>query len=456
MISQKQAITNPEYFARIFLKIMDKENNTIPFVWNKAQRDFQHNRTGRDIILKARQLGFSTMIQGEIFRRAVIKTSTTLSLAHDNDATQKLRTMADRFYNHFSFGNIKPERHYANASMTSYPEFDSNVYISTAGNKQSGRGGTYTDFHGSEVAFWNDAESIVIGAMQGGSPDVVLESTPNGAQGYFYEKCMEALRGNSLWKLHFYQWWWDNSYRLAGDPITLEADELQLRQKYNLDDSQIRWRRSKRAELGRFFFQEYPEDVLTCFLTSGNGFFGNMENVFVPDSDVKYDPSHAYVAGLDFGQKDFTSLSVFDKTTKKQVDLLHVNNLDWSEIRRRIKGVYDKWNLESILAESNSIGSVNIEELEKIGVKCKMFSTTTETKQAIISNMNEAIHNGGWKLLDIPVQRHEMNTFIASQLPSGAWKYHAQGNGHDDTVISNALALWSAIAIRNTRLVIYN
>lgn len=383
------------------------------------------------------------MIQGEIFRKAVTQTSTTLSLAHDSDATQKLRAMADRFYKHCSFGEVKPERHYANASLTSYPEFDSNVYISTAGNKQSGRGGTYTDFHGSEVAFWDDAESIVVGAMQGGNPNVVLESTPNGAQGYFYDKCMEALRGKGIWKLHFYQWWWDDSYRLDGSPITLTSDELELRNKHNLDDSQIRWRRQKQIELGRFFFQEYPEDALTCFLTSGNVFFGDLTDVFV-SGEAKYDYGHSYVAGLDFGQKDYTALSVFDKTTKRQVDLLHVNNLDWSEIRKRIKQVYDKWNLTNVLAESNSIGSVNIEELRKIGVVCTMFATTNESKQAIISNMNEAIHHGGWKLLDIPVQRHEMNTFTASQLPSGAWKYAASGNGHDDTVISNALALWEA------------
>lgn len=413
-------------------------------MWNKAQRDFQRNRTGRDIVLKARQLGFSTLIQGEIFRRAVTQTSTTLSLAHDNDATQKLRAMADRFYRHCSFGSLKPERHYANANMTSYPEFDSSVYISTAGNKESGRGGTYTDFHGSEVAFWDDAESIVVGAMQGGNPSVVLESTPNGAQGYFYERCMEALRGNGLWKLHFYPWWWDDGYRLDGSPIILTPEELDLKNKHNLDDAQIRWRRNKQTELGRFFFQEYPEDVLTCFLTSGDGYFGDLTDVFLPDNGVKYEQGHSYVAGLDFGQKDYTSLSVFDKAAKRQVDLLHVNNLDWSEIRKRIKQVYDRWRLTSVLAESNSIGSVNIEELMKIGVNCAMFVTNNESKQAIVSNMNEAIHHGGWKLLDIPVQRHEMNTFVATQLPSGAWRYAASGAGHDDTVISNALGIWQA------------
>lgn len=443
-LTPNQIITNPEHFAKVFLKVLDKNKNLIPFIYNKAQRDFQSKRTGRDLILKARQLGFSTLVQGEIFRRVVTGTRTTMTLAHDDDTTQKLRTMADRFYEHCKFGEIQPLRKYANATLTTYPEFDSAVYIATAGNKQSGRGGTYTDLHGSEVAFWKDAESIIAGAMQGGNPDVVLESTPNGAQGYFYEKCMEALSGRSIWTLHFYSWWWDDTYRLDGEPITLTDEEKELKRKHNLDDSQIRWRRLKQQELGRYFIQEYPEDPVSCFLTSGNSFFGDLTGVFITPYEVQYDPTHKYCAGLDFGQKDFTSMSVFDKTMKQQVDLLHVNKLDWSEIRRRIKQTYDKWHLNSVLAESNSIGSVNIEELNKIGVTCEMFETNNESKQNIMSNMNEAIHSGGWKLLDIPVQKHEMNTFVATQLPSGAWKYAAEGNGHDDTVMSNALGIWKA------------
>src|SRR5512147_1776321 len=117
--------------------------------------------------------------------------------------------------------------------------------------------------HGSEVAFWPDAERIIAGAMQGGNPDVVLESTPNGAQGYFYERCMEALRGDGVWSLHFYPWWWDDNYRIpldVGEQPALIGDENQLVEKFGLSYEQIKWRRSKTKELGRLFIQEYPED----------------------------------------------------------------------------------------------------------------------------------------------------------------------------------------------------
>jgi hypothetical protein len=351
--------------------------------------------------------------------------------------------MAERFYDNCKFNDIQPQRKYANSTLATYPEFDSTAIIATAGNVQSGRGDTYTMMHGSEVAFWKDAEKIVAGAMQGGSPDVILESTPNGAQGFFYDKCMEALSGNSIWRLHFYSWFWDDNYRIVSDDIiTYTDEEAALVAKHGLDQAQIKWRREKIRELGRLFIQEYPEDEISCFLTSGNSYFGDLSNVFTAPANAEYIEGHDYYAGLDFGQtKDFTAMPVFDKTTRRQVDLLHINNLEWSEIRNRIKKMSDKWHLRSILAEKNSIGIVNIEALQALGLPVQAFETTNESKAVIMSNMNEALHFGGWKLLDIPIQKHELNTFVATQLPSGAWRLAADGDGHDDIVIGDALGI---------------
>jgi hypothetical protein len=416
--TKKQVLNSPDLFAVKFLKILDKDKHLVPFRYNKAQAHFQANRTGRDLILKARQLGFSTLIQGEMFRKTVTSTQTTITLAHDAETTQKLRRMADRFYEHCKFGDVQPLRKYANATLATYPEFDSTSTIATAGNVETGRGDTYTELHGSEVAFWKDAEKIVAGAMQGGSPIVTLESTPNGAQGFFYDKCMEALSGGGIWKLHFYPWWWDVGYRVVSDDvISYTSDEAALVAKHGLDAAQIKWRRMKVMELGRLFVQEYPEDVLSCFLTSGNSYFGDLSGVFTAQP-VEYINGHEYIAGLDFGQTDYTAMPVFDKTTKTQVDLLHINKTEWAEQRNRIKQIYDKWHLKSVLAERNSIGSVNIEALREIGVYAVPFETTNESKAGIMSNMHELLHNG-WKLLDIPAQKHEFNTFVSSQLPSG-------------------------------------
>lgn len=482
----KQVINNPSLFASKFLKILDKKKKLISFNWNKAQEHFHAHRTGRDLILKARQLGFSTYIQGELFRRCVTNTRTTITLSHDADTTAKLRLMADRFYAHCKFGDIQPLRKYANASLTTYPEFDSSCTIGTAGNLTFGRGDTYSDFHGSEVAFWRDAESIIAGAMQGGEPDVILESTPNGAQGFFYQLCMEALSGDSVWTLHFYPWWWNDEYILPlspGKKLEYTDEELQLVKDHELTPEQIKWRRNKKRELKHLFSQEYPEDPVTCFLTSGKSYFGdNIAEIFTAPMESKYNPEHDYVAGLDFGQtNDFTAMPVLDKTVKQQVDLLHINKLEWKVIRTRIRNtLFEKWShlrcannhihigiwdsinrkiydecpicKASIVevkkpklgAETNNVGSVNIEALREDGIEIAEFETNNQIKSEAMSNMYDAFDTSGWKMQPYPVQKHEYSIFVSTQLPSGVWRLSAEGDGHDDTVIGGMIALWTA------------
>jgi len=447
-LTPHQIASDPRLFAATFLKILNKQKELRPFVWNRAQAHFMAHRTGRDLILKARQLGFSTLIQGEMFRRTVTSTRSTITLAHDDTTTGLLRRMADRYYENCKFNNIQPQRKYANAGLTTYPELNSEAIIAKAGSQDVGRGATLTDFHGSETGFWPDAEKIISGAMQGGNPDVILESTPNGAQGYFYEKCMD---GAGIWTLHFYPWWFDDCYRIESElPIQHTDEEIELVTKHNLVPSQIRWRREKIKELGRLFVQEYPEDPVTCFLTSGNSYFGDLTGVFTAPANAVYQEGHRYSAGLDFGQaNDYTAISVKDVTTNVEVELLRWRLLEWAEIRSRVKGVYNKWHLASLRAERNSIGEVNIEQMQKDGMTIQPFETTNQSKAEIMSNLNESLHAGGYKLLDDSSGRHEMNTFVATQTSTGLWRLAAEGEGHDDTVIARALAnqpeLWAII-----------
>lgn len=457
-ISPKKLVNNPELFANKFLWILNKQKELVRFRWNRMQRDLHSKRTGRDLVLKFRQGGASTYIQGELFRRAVTKTTTSLTLAHDGELTSKLRLMVDRFYDNCKFGDIQPKRHYANATLATYPEFNSSCAIGTAGNLSVGRGDTYSDFHGSEVAFWPDAESILSGAMQGGNPDVILESTPNGAQGKFYELCMEALGGDSVWTLHFYPWWWDDAYQLPlaeDEVIEYDEEEKELARKNNLKPEQIKWRRNKKKELKELFIQEYPEDPISCFIVSGNSYFFTgisfevIEKIFSAPMNAEYNPDHKYYAGLDWGQSnDFTDMPVLDATTKEQVDLLHINKLAWKEQRNRVKQSYDKWHMTALGCEMNSIGSVNFELLLGMGMNVIPFTTTNETKADICSDLYEAIHTNGWKLQNHPIEKHQMQTFISTQLPSGIWRLAAAGEGHDDIVIGLAIAKWAVLASR--------
>lgn len=438
-------------FASTFLFILDKRKRLVKLHYNPAQTQYLNNRTRKDIILKARQMGFTTAIQAELFRLNITRTISSVTLSHEDETTQKFRRMVQRFYDHFPVpAELSPARKYNNATIATYTDFDSEALIATAGNTKTGRGGTYTHVHGSEVAFWKDAAGIMAGLMQGGNPAIVLESTANGAQGYFYETVMEALDGNTEWRLHFFPWWWDPEYRLPlvpGEEIVYSDDELDLVLAHGLTPEQIKWRRSKQRELKHLFIQEYPEDPTTCFLLSGGSYFGDLSRCYGAPLGAVYDPDHQYVAGLDFGQtEDFTVLSVFDKMAHVQVDLLRLNRLPWGEMRRQVGLKCKEWHVTLLLAEANSMGETNIEELESqfqadgLETQIVPFTTTNDSKANAASDLHEALHEGGFLLLPIQEQKNEMRAFQSRQTPTGLWQLAAANGMHDDIVMANLLA----------------
>src|SRR5690606_726341 len=92
-------------------------------------------------------------------------------------------------------------------------------------------------------------------------------------------------------------------------------------------------------ELGRLFPQEYPEDPRTCFLASGIGYFSDirdLEAAFTAPVNAEYNPSHRYIAAMDFGQQqDYSVVSVMDATTLQEVELWRANRIPWGDIRQR-------------------------------------------------------------------------------------------------------------------------
>src|SRR5690606_20151746 len=114
-------------------------------------------------------------------------------------------------------------------------------------------------------------------------------------------------------------------------------------------------------------------------------------------------PSHRIVAGLDFGQKnDFTVLSILDATTRKQIGLFRWNRMSWEDMRRLIRSECYQHQVSLLVAEENSIGGPNIEELRKEfdaapGMECAVvaFQTTHASKQMIMGDMHIALHEDG-------------------------------------------------------------
>ncbi|MCC6615923.1 MAG: hypothetical protein IT320_20805 [Anaerolineae bacterium] len=446
------------------LRVLNKDQQIVPLVLNRAQRHLLDHLTGRDLVVKARQLGISTGIQAKFFIDATHTTARQATMAHDDPGTTMLREMQRTFYDELPEA-LQPPRSTNNTTFTRYTDTKSVVFSSTAGGTGAkGRAGSYSHFHGSEVAYWLRAAKLMAGVMQAipmGQGLIVLESTGNGQQGWFYERVLAALDGDPTFALHFYPWWWADEYRLTPDgPLTLTDEEAALIEAHGLDMAQIAWRRAKQRELGAAFQQEYPEDVLSAFIASGAGYFTLRESMFTAPRDAVYLAGHRYVGGLDFGQaNDYTVLSILDATTRQQVAILRINRLPWSEMRRQVIALCMAWGVSVLVAEANSMGSTNIEELvhEMDAAKCETrilaFDTTHASKTTAAAEYRLALEEGGLTLLQpasgmgdgelrdaAAVQRHELGAFTSKQTPTGVWQLSAPDGEHDDTVIAGILA----------------
>jgi len=139
--------------------------------------------------------------------------------------------------------------------------------------------------HNSELAFYDDPERILSGVQDAvpHSGELTIECTANGMDNLFYELWTKAKEKKSPYKPFFFPWWLGEDYRLAkGNPDVLEGDEGKLYyneeeqglvNKFHLVEDQIRWRRWKIAEKGGQFYQDFPEDEVTCFEQSGEPVF---------------------------------------------------------------------------------------------------------------------------------------------------------------------------------------
>ena len=453
------------------MRIRDKEMDIVPFRYNFMQRDALSKLTGRDLFLKSRQLGVTSWAQAEIHHDVTLDTASSITLSDNTRNTKKIRAIYNRFHDQWPQIHLgqRPLRAKDSEAVITYPATDSESVIQTAGAKTAGRGGTYSHVHGSEVAFWQNTDEVLAGVLQAATANsrIFLESTPNGAQGMFYEMCMQAANDDSNWRLHFYPWWWGKEYATPlerDETITPTPDEEQVIHRaalggFTLSPEQIKWRRLKQNEPGMalLFGQEYPEDLHECFLSSGLSIFGNVEGCLKDTTQEKPDNTHRYVGGLDWGQTDdYTSLSIIDATVGEEVFVGRWRRMSPETVLGNIIESCVAWNVEKLRPELNSIGwnyvqqLVNkIERTEGADISVGGFETNNVLKRQMADNMGYAMRNDLLKLLKSKDHKGhdyatgELRTFVQTQTKTGAYTYGHIPGAKDDTVIAR-MAAWDA------------
>jgi len=303
-----------EHYASKCLKIRTKSGSVVPLELNQAQQyihkqvEAQRAKTGkvRAIILKGRQQGCSTYIEGRFYWRVShTKGVRAFILTHEEEATNNLFELATRYHENCPLP-VKPQTGASSAKELSFSKLDSGYKVGTAGNKAVGRSSTVQFFHGSEVGFWPNAQQHAAGIIQA-IPDELgteafLESTANGIGNYFHEQWQAAESGKSDYIAIFVPWYWQTEYRkTVPEGFTLDSEELVYAATYKLDDAQMAWRRSKIVELKDplLFKQEYPATSSEAFQVSGQDPYIKPEIVMVARKSTAGTPFGKKILGVD-------------------------------------------------------------------------------------------------------------------------------------------------------------
>jgi phage terminase large subunit-like protein len=247
------------------------------------------------------------------------------------------------------------------------------------------------------------------------SGDAYFLSTPKGRGGF--------------WQM----WQWGQ------DPLQAEWASWQMPSNVNprLKQSELDAMQATMPE--RVFAQE----IDATFLEDGGGVFRGVRRAATATPQDNWHNGHNYVFGLDFAREnDFTVCTVLDVTTLQLVAMDRFNQIDYHVQVGRVKALAERFKPAAIVAELNSIGVPVIEQMRRQGMPVVPFTTTNASKQIAIDALALAFERGQLQILPDEVLIGELEAYTMERLPSGLLRYGAPDGGHDDCVMSLALA-WS-------------
>ncbi len=281
-----------------YLFIKTKEGSIIPIELNFAQKRLlaliaelkNQNKPIRIVILKARQLGISTISDGVIYATTSQREGINgLIIADDVDGSNYLLDIVKLYHEKMPV-HLKPIEKKSNEKKIEFEALHSQILIDTANNENAGRKYTYQCVHLSEVAFFppNKVKALMAGLLQTvpmkPNTMIIAESTANGIGNYFQELWDSAEKGLNDWTPLFIAWFENPDYSSpAPKYFTLTPQEVKYKQdvlinaKCELSDDQMYWRRlvinNNLKGDDVLFKQEYPAYPMQAFLVSGRGRF---------------------------------------------------------------------------------------------------------------------------------------------------------------------------------------
>ena len=448
------------------LKVRSKTRGLVLLRPNRAQRAYARNCTKRNVVLKARQLGMTTYIAARFFIQTITQPGTlSVQVAHTQESAEEIFKIVRRFWENLPEGMQKGAlvTSRANIRQLVFPRLDSEYRVATAADPNAGRGMTIHNLHCSEVARWPRGTAEVLASLRAAVPEngeIVLESTPNGAGGVFYEEWQRAEETG--YTKHFFPWWYDEGYRIenaVASPLTDE--EMKLAERENLCEGQIAWRRSNRSQLRGLAAQEFAEDASSCFLASGECVFDleaieralkqSAEPVEAHDNGrlqiwFPAQQGRRYIVGVDpaggGSEGDYACAEVTERQTGMQCAELH-GHFPPRELALRLVELSKTYNGALLVVERNNHGHGVLAHLRAQGCLNVYrqggqdgWLTSAVSRPAMLENLAAVLATEP-ELFQSRRLLNEFRTFIRHPDGNSA----AAGGTHDDCVMAMAIAL---------------
>lgn len=295
----KQKLSDPMWRICNLYKIIIKGDNdedglVIPFKPNKPQLRFISRLHHRNLILKARQLGFTTLIAIIWLDHALFNANSRCGIiAQDREAAKVI--FRDKVK--FAYQNLPEALRDAmplaadNADELLFAHNNSSIRVAT-----SMRSGTIHRLHISEFGkicakYPDKAKEVVTGSIPAVPLNgiTIIESTAEGAEGAFHDMTQKAIaasdQGKQLterdYRFHFFPWWQEERYRMSPENVIITNkdhdyfDKIEVEQNTVIDIEQRAWYVATRdadfTDSEENMWQEYPSGPVEAFQVSSEG-----------------------------------------------------------------------------------------------------------------------------------------------------------------------------------------
>ncbi|MCR8633477.1 terminase large subunit domain-containing protein [Paenibacillus radicis (ex Xue et al. 2023)] len=525
----KGNLDNFEAFCFEYLRIKTKTGDIVPLTLNNAQKKlawtvFDQIKKGkpvRIIILKARQMGFSTTTEAIIYYLSSLQEAkNAFIVAQDSSASENLYDMFRLYYDYIP-ENIKPMRKRNNSRRLTFenpalkdverkkePGLKSKITVQSAENRVLARSETIHYLHISELAFWPENRkkkhlASLFAALSKEPRTVgIIESTANGIEIY-KEMWDNAVAGKNDYIPLFFPWFEMPDYRMkVPADFDLTKEEIELKEKFNLNDEQLEWRRyTIRNDFEgdeKLFRQEYPSTPEEAFLVTGRTVFnqdkldamskhtikGKRYSIVIPPSlegvgydwttvrfieDERgeleifneFDPDKEYCIGADVAEGleggDGSAAYIIDADTGEDAAALY-GQMDLDIYAKQLDYIGRMFGDALLGVESNNVGHSVINTLLNVTFYPNLYHhdsynaeagkneakpgwpTTVVTRPILVDSLIEGIREGVWRINDVNLIG-EMKTFVRNK----AGKPQAMGKGtlggcKDDRVLGYGIA----------------